>query len=147
MLGASIVQYDRTTESLLRAELHKYDVIVNCVLWDVKRSDHIIANDDLKKMKNGSMIIDVSCDKNGGIETSIPTSIEDPIYVVDGIVHYAVDHTPALFYKTFSAENSKIVAPYINDLICKNENNILKSATIIDSGNIIDKKIIEHQNR
>ena len=147
MLGASIVQYDRTTESLLKTELHKYDVIVNCVLWDVKRTDHIISKSDLKTMRNGSMIIDVSCDRNGGIETSIPTSIEDPTYVIDGIVHYAVDHTPALFYKTFSAENSKIVAPYINDLVCENKNEILKIATVIYNGKIIDKQIIEHQNR
>ena len=86
-------------------------------------------------------------DRNGGIETSIPTSIEDPTYVIDGIVHYAVDHTPALFYKTFSAENSKIVAPYINDLVCENKNEILKNATVIYNGKIIDKQIIEHQNR
>ena len=42
---------------------------------------------ELKKMKKGAMIIDVSCDRNGGIETSIPTSIKHPTYIVDGIVH------------------------------------------------------------
>ena len=44
------------------------------------------------------MIIDISCDRNGGIETSIPTTIENPTYMVEGIRHYVVDHTPSLFY-------------------------------------------------
>ena len=45
-------------------------------------------------MKRGSMIVDISCDRNGGIETSIPTTIENPSYIVDGLRHYVVDHTP-----------------------------------------------------
>lgn len=75
MLGADVRQYDRRTEELLRDELGQYDVVVNCVLWDVMRKDHIIYRDDLKRMKRNSMIIDVSCDRNGGIETSIGVSI------------------------------------------------------------------------
>jgi N5-(carboxyethyl)ornithine synthase len=74
MLGAEVVQYDRKTESMLRDEIGEYDVIVNCILWDVQRTDHIIYESDLARMKKNSMIIDVSCDRNGGIETSIPTT-------------------------------------------------------------------------
>lgn len=51
MLGANVVQYDRRTEALLREEIGKFDVIVNCVLWDVMRKDHIICREDLKKAK------------------------------------------------------------------------------------------------
>lgn len=41
----------------------------NDISWDVMRKDHIIYREDLKRMKHNSMIVDVSCDKNGGIET------------------------------------------------------------------------------
>ena len=109
MLGASVQQYDRQTEKLLHDDIENYDVIVNCVLWDVMRDDHIISRNDLKHMKRNSMIIDVSCDKNGGIETSVPTTIQDPTYIVDGVLHYVVDHTPSLFYKTFTWNNSNII--------------------------------------
>lgn len=147
MLGANVSQYDRRTEDLLRREIGNYDVIVNCVLWDVTRKDHIIFRDDLKKMKRNSMIIDVSCDRNGGIETSIPTSIENPTYFVDGVLHYVVDHTPALFYKTFSINNSKIIYPYLDVLASYTPDAVLKKALIIDNGVIVDQEIIAFQNR
>ena len=147
MLGASVMQYDRHTEKLLRKELDRYDVIVNCVLWDVTRKDHIIYREDLKRMRKNSLIIDVSCDRNGGIETSIPTTIQDPTYLVDGVMHYVVDHTPALFYKTFSWDNSKTVWEYLEQLITENIGSVLADAKIMDCGKITDPEIITHQNR
>lgn len=147
MLGAEIVQYDRKTEALLRHELGKYDVIVNCILWDVTRKDHIIYKDDLRRMKKNAMIIDVSCDRNGGIETSVPTTIEQPTYFVDGILHYVVDHTPALFYKTFTYNNSKTVYKYIDQLVAEKPDATMMDALIIKDGEILDQSIIEYQNR
>lgn len=147
MLGADVIQYDRKTEKLLREELNKYDVIVNCVLWDVMRKDHIIYKEDLKKMKKNAMIIDVSCDKNGGIETSIPTTIEYPTYYVDGIMHYVVDHTPALFHKTFTKNNSEIIWKYINQIQKDSLDETLINALIIEKGKIIDDEINKFQHR
>ena len=147
MLGADVRQYDRRTEDLLRDELEQYDVIVNCVLWDVMRKDHIIYREDLKRMKHNSMIIDVSCDKNGGIETSIPTTIKEPTYVIDGVLHYAVDHTPALFHKTFTWNNSKVIWKFINELQNEKYDEILSEALIIKDGKIIDDEIKKFQGR
>lgn len=147
MLGAHVMQYGRKTEQLLRDELGQYDVLVNCILWDVNRKDHIVSKGDLKRMKKGSMIIDVSCDRHGGIETCVPTPIEAPTYVVDGVLHYAVDHTPSLFYKTFSYDNSKIIYPYVEQLMNDNIGKVLLDSMIFESGNIIDKEIIKYQNR
>ena len=59
-----------------------YDVIVNGVLWDTTRKDHIIYKNDLANMRKDSMIVDISCDRQGGIETSIPTTLENPVYYV-----------------------------------------------------------------
>ena len=66
-------------------------------MWDTTRTDRIIYKEDLKKMKPGTLIIDVSCDPHLEIETSHPTTIDDPVYVVDGVIHYAVDNTPAMY--------------------------------------------------
>lgn len=147
MLGASVVQYNRKTEQLLRDEIGTYDVIVNCILWDVRRTDHIIYRADLQHMKKGAMIIDVSCDRNGGIETSIPTTISEPTYIVDGILHYVVDHTPSIFFKTFSHNNSKVIVPYLNLLMSNETCDVLQDCLIIQNGVIIDKEIIEYQKR
>ena len=147
MLGADVRQYDRRTEELLRDELGKFDVLVNCVLWDVMRKDHIIYREDLKRMKRNAMIIDVSCDRNGGIETSIPTSIAEPTYRVDGVLHYVVDHTPTLFHKTFTWNNSEVIWKYLDELIRDECKDVLTDALIIDSGVIVDSEINMYQKR
>lgn len=147
MLGADVRQYDRRTEELLRDELGQYDVVVNCILWDVMRHDHIIYREDLKRMKRNSMIIDVSCDRNGGIETCIPTTIEKPTYIVDGVLHYAVDHTPALFHKTFTWNNSEEIWKYINELQSESYGEVLSDALIIENGLIVDQEINKYQKR
>lgn len=146
-MGADITVYDRRTERLFREELPMYDVVVNAILWDTSRKDHIIYKEDLKRMKKGAMIIDISCDRAGGVETSIPTTIESPMYQVDGIAHYVCDHTPSLFYKTTTEALSEIVARYCDMLIEGKDDNTLLKAKIIDSGTIIDRRIIEFQNR
>lgn len=148
-LGANITVYDRRTEKLIRKEIELYDVIVNGVLWDVYRKDHIIYKEDLLRMKKPSLIIDISCDKAGAIETSIPTTIESPVYTVDGVLHYVVDHTPALAsYSATKAIGDELVK-YIDDIIDNKEetNKVLKDAIIIKNGTIIDKRIIDYQNR
>lgn len=147
MLGADVTQYDRRTERLFRDELGLYDVIVNCILWDTSRTDHIVYKEDLKKMKSGAMIIDVSCDRAGGIETSIPTSIENPTYTVEGITHYVVDHTPSLFFKTFTYNNSAVIVPYLVQLMNDNPDIVLQDAFIVDKGIIVDQEIIDFQKR
>lgn len=147
MFGADVMQYDRRTEKLFQEELWKYDVVVNCILWDVTRSDHIIYKRDLLRMKQNAMIVDVSCDRHGGIETSVPTTFENPTYDVDGILHYAVDHTPSLFYKTFSWVNSELLVPFLNELIEDRCEQILNDSIVIRQGVIIDQSISEYQHR
>ena len=147
MLGARVMQYNRRMEDLLREEIGTYDVIVNCILWDVKRNDHVIYRDDLKRMKKNAMIIDVSCDRHGGIETCIPTTIEKPTYIVDGILHYAVDHTPSFFYKTFSYQNSEVITPYVEQLMAGVLSETLNNCLLIKEGIIVDQEIIEFQKR
>lgn len=146
-MGAETTVYDRKTEHLFQAELPKYDVVVNSILWDTSRRDHILYREDLKRMKKGSMLIDISCDRNGGIETSVPTTIENPTYIVEGITHYVVDHTPALFWKTTTNSLSKVVSRFIDELIEDKPGSVLCKAKIIDSGHILDERINRFQGR
>ena len=148
-MGAMVMQYDRKTEDLFREELGNYDVVVNGILWDTSRKDHIIYRGDLKRMKKNALIIDVSCDRNGGIETSIPTTIEHPTYQVDGITHYVVDHTPSLFWKTSTESLSAEFVKYIDFLIEEkpDESPVLRACHNFDQGAILDERINKFQNR
>ena len=146
-LGADVTIFSRKTEKLLRKELEKYNVIVNALLWDTSRRDHIIYQKDLKRLLPNALIIDISCDRCGAIETSIPTTIEQPTYMVDGVMHYVVDHTPSLFYKTASTGISVEVSKYIDQLIEDKPGEVLREACAVREGKILDQRINAFQNR
>ena len=146
-MGADVTVYDRRTEKLFQKELGQYDVVVNAILWDTLRTDHIIYKEDLKRMKKGAMIIDISCDRNGGVETTVPTFLDNPTYEVEGVTHYAVDHTPSMFYKTISSSLSEIVSRDIDMLIEDKPNKVLSNALIVKDGIVIDQRINQFQKR
>ena len=147
LLGADVTVYSSRMEKLFREELPVYDVVVNAILWDTSRKDHIIWKNDLKRMKKGAMIIDISCDVCGGIETSVSTTIDCPVYEVEGVIHYVVDHTPSIYYKTATQSISEQVKKYIDELIEENYSEVLERAKIIQEGKILDQKIYRFQNR
>lgn len=95
------------------------DVIINCILWNKTRKDHLINREDLKLMKKNCIIVDVACDEGGAIETCVSTSHDDPIYEVDGIVHYCVDNIPSAFSKTASESLSSTTLPYAVEIARK----------------------------
>lgn len=148
-LGANVDVYGRKLENLFRINMYNYDVIINCLRWDTNRSDRIIYKSDLKKMKKGTLIIDISCDPNLEIETSRPTTIADPIYVVDGVIHYAVDNTPSMFPISATKAMSTEFVKYVNELVSKEIDDFsdsLKSAVVIKDGHIIDERISSFRN-
>lgn len=149
-LGARVDVYGRKLESLFKKKMYEYDVLINCVMWDTSREDRIIYKEDLKKMKPGTLIIDVSCDPYLEIETSHPTTIADPVYTVDGVVHYAVDNTPAMYPITVTKVLSEGLEKYI-DLMLTDEYEAypenLKEATVILRGHILDKRIRQFREK
>lgn len=147
--GADVTVFSKNTEKLFKQSFSEYDLICNCVLWDTSRKDHLLSKKDLVEMKKGSMIIDVSCDAGGGIETSKPSSISDPVYIIDDIIHYTVDNTPSIFFHDASYQFGDVINIFLDILIEDNFSScdILRDATIILNGEIIDYRINEFQNR
>lgn len=146
-LGADVTVYTKHTEKLLRRELDRYDVIVNALLWDTSRKDHVIYREDLKRLQPNALIVDISCDRAGAIETSIPTPIENPTYYVDGVMHYVVDHTPSLFFKTATSGISAEVCKFIDELIEDRPGKVLKDSMAVKNGEILDQRINAFQGR
>ena len=144
-LGATVDVYGRKLENLFKEKMYEYDVIVNCVMWDTSRKDHIINKEDLKKFRPGSMIIDISCDPGMTIETARATKFSDPVYEIDGVIHYEVDNTPAMFPYTVSEIISKNFSTYIDGICEEKIAEELCKAIIIDEGVIRDEKIITYR--
>ncbi|MDL2325142.1 N(5)-(carboxyethyl)ornithine synthase [Ruminococcaceae bacterium OttesenSCG-928-A16] len=140
-LGAAVDVYGRKMEDLFCEKIGQYDVLVNCVMWDPLRKDRLLTRADLARMRPGSMIIDVSSDGDLAIETAHATTIEDPVYTVDGILHYAVDNTPALFGRTASGEISAKVCEMAELLVQGKTHPLLEKSTVIKDGIVVNKTL------
>lgn len=140
-LGAQVDVYGRRLESLFKKNMYDYDVIVNCVMWDTSRGDHLICREDLRRMRPGTMLVDVACDPHMGIETSHETTIDDPVYTVDGVIHYAVDNTPAMFPITVTKVLSEGFAPYVDAILEEQLPESLRKALVLQNGEICDPRI------
>ncbi len=89
------------------------DMIINCVMWPKNREDHLISREMLLQMKPTAVIVDISCDEAGAIETSRPTSWQDPVYEIDGIRHFCVDNIPGAVPAASSAGYGASILPHI----------------------------------
>ncbi|NLJ44997.1 MAG: alanine dehydrogenase [Treponema sp.] len=99
--------------------LERSDVLVNCILWPKARKDHLVTREMLRLMKPSALIVDVSCDEAGAIETCRATSHDDPIYREEGILHYCVDNIPSAFARTATASLASATLPYALQLANK----------------------------
>jgi alanine dehydrogenase len=86
--------------------LPEADMVVNCVLWDKQRRDHLITRAMLRSLKPTVVLVDISCDTAGAIETS-------RVYEVDGIRHYCVDNIPGAVPATASAGYARALLPLV----------------------------------
>ncbi|MGM0760007.1 MAG: alanine dehydrogenase [Thermodesulfobacteriota bacterium] len=84
----------------LEAALAQADIVVGAVLVPGAKAPKLITRDNLKMMKEGAVLVDVAIDQGGCTETSKPTTHDEPIYVVDGVVHYCVANMPGAFART-----------------------------------------------
>ncbi|MEA4853043.1 MAG: alanine dehydrogenase [Christensenella sp.] len=80
--------------------LKEADVVVGAVLLPGRSTPKLVKKEDLKLMKKGAVIVDVAVDQGGCIETTRATTHQDPIYIVDGIVHYCVANIPGAVPRT-----------------------------------------------
>ena len=94
----------------LEAALEKADVVVGAVLIPGARAPKLIGKKHLKLMKQGAVLVDVAIDQGGCCETSHPTTHSDPVYVLDGILHYCVANMPGAYARTstFALNNATV---------------------------------------
>jgi alanine dehydrogenase len=93
-------------------QLKKADLVVGAVLLPGAKAPHLVKRPDLKLMKPGSVIVDVAVDQGGCIETIKPTTHDQPTYVVDGIIHYAVANMPGGVPRTSTLALTNATFPY-----------------------------------
>lgn len=96
----------------VREHLPQADLVVGAVLIPGAKAPRLIARKDLASMKNGSVIVDVAIDQGGCVETSRPTTHQQPTFVVDGVVHYCVTNMPGAVGRTSTIALCNATLPY-----------------------------------
>lgn len=92
------------------------DLVVGAVLLPGAKAPHLIKREDLKRMKQGAVIVDVAVDQGGCVETIRPTTHEDPIYEIDGVIHYGVANMPGGVPRTSTLALTNATFPYAQRL-------------------------------
>lgn len=101
-----------STRYAVRKQLEDSDLVVGAVLIPGKKAPSLVRREDLSTMRPGSVICDVAVDQGGCVETIRPTTHGDPIYTVDGVIHYAVANMPGGVPRTSTLALTNATLPY-----------------------------------
>ncbi len=100
-------------EHALANEVSRADLVIGAVLRTGARAPHVVTRQMVSQMQAGSVVIDISVDQGGCMETTRPTTYENPTYVEEGIIHFAVTNMPAAVPRTASQALSAVLLPYV----------------------------------
>ncbi|MDE6074012.1 MAG: alanine dehydrogenase [Muribaculaceae bacterium] len=127
----------------IEQELKDADVVIGSVLIPGAKAPHLVTKEMLKLMKPGTLLVDVAIDQGGCFETSHPTTHSEPVYTVDGIVHYAVANIPGAVPMTSTLALTNATLPYAIALADKGWKQACKDDKSLALGvNIVDGKIV-----
>jgi alanine dehydrogenase len=130
-LGAEVIVFDKDRDKLVAARamganvtglyphvadvaeaVREADVVIGAVLVTGARAPHVVSADMVRSMEHGSVIVDISVDQGGCIETTRPTSWEAPTYQWEGVTHFCVTNMPGSVPRTSSQALSAAIAPF-----------------------------------
>ncbi len=132
-MGANVVVIDRSIERLNQLDLQfgstvntiysttnsiehhvaRADLVIGAVLVPGSSAPKLVTKEMIKKMRPGSVVVDISIDQGGCFETSRPTTHQNPTYVVDGVVHYCVTNMPGAVPRTSTFALNNVTLPFV----------------------------------
>jgi alanine dehydrogenase len=116
-----------STQSNIRKAVTEADVVVGAVLIPGAKAPYLVTREMLPTMKKGAVLVDVSVDQGGCIETTKPTTHENPTYVIDDVVHYCVANMPGAVPYTSTIALTNATLPYALQLADKGWRDACKS--------------------
>ena len=127
------------------------DLVVNGILQDTDRPLMFMEEGEEARLREGSLIVDVSADLGMGFPFARPTSFEEPVFPAGPATYYAVDHTPSFLWKSATWEISRVVLAHLEDVLAGPEawegDETLRRAVEIRGGEILNPKITRFQDR
>lgn len=138
-----------SNEFNIRKHIKNHDLIIGGVLLKGAKAPNLITRDMLKEMRPGTVIVDVAVDQGGCVETTKPTTHEDPIYIIDDVVHYSVANMPGAVPYTSTVALTNVTLPYVLKLAnlgwekaTEKDASLQKGLNIV-KGDVVYKEITE----
>ena len=138
-----------SSEGNIRKLLPTVDLIIGAVLKPGAKAPHLITRDMLKEMRPGTVLVDVAIDQGGCFETSKATTHDDPIYIIDDVVHYCVANMPGAVPNTSTLGLTNVTLPYAVQIAnkgwkqaLKDDNDLLQGLNIAN-GTIVYPEVAE----
>lgn len=127
----------------IRQELRDVDIVIGSVLIPGDKTPHLITRDMLSLMEPGTVLVDVAIDQGGCFETSHPTTHAEPVYTVDGIVHYCVANIPGAVPNTSTMALTNATLKYALQLADKGWRKACEDNPALRKGlNIVEGKVV-----
>jgi alanine dehydrogenase len=131
-----------SSPAMIRKLIRCADVVVGAVLVAGAKAPKLVTREMLSTMKKGSVLVDVAIDQGGCFETSKATTHGDPIFTIDGVVHYCVANMPGAVAKTSTFALTNATLPYAVEIADKGWRRAMQENTEIRLGaNVIDGKV------
>ena len=162
-MGANVTVFDRNRDKLasMRAlgnnvtGLHSFkqaihdavinaDLLIGAVLIPGARAPHLVSAETVREMKQGSVIVDISVDQGGCIETTRPTTYKEPTFTWEGVVHFGVTNMPGAVPRTASQALSAALVPYILRLATDDwqSDEALKAGINVQDGKVVHPALL-----
>ncbi|MGF1471919.1 MAG: alanine dehydrogenase [Rubrobacteraceae bacterium] len=168
-LGAEVVVLDRDLDRLRRLEqsrlnnvttlaasdlairdaVRRADLFIGAVFLSGTRTPALVRRETVEEMNDGSVIVDVDVDYGGSVETSRPTTLQDPTFVDAGVIHYCVKNVPASVPATATRALSNALLPFVRQLAghgladALNANSGLRRGVALAEGRVIDSALAQ----
>ncbi|MEN8781121.1 MAG: alanine dehydrogenase [Desulfobacterales bacterium] len=139
----------KSSPAAIRDLITKADLMVGAALVPGARTPVLVTRDMLKTMKKGTVLVDVAIDQGGCFETSEETTHQQPTYIIDTIVHYAVSNMPGAVPRTSSLALTNATLPYVLEIADKGwkkalqENSAIKRGANVVKGNVTFKGVAD----
>lgn len=116
-------QYNQSINTMISSReniaaiLPETDMILNCVKWPKGNTEYLVTREMVRSMEPGSVLVDISNDEQGAIETFHETTHENPRYVEEGVVHYCVSNIPGAIANSTSVAYAASVLPHFRSIL------------------------------
>lgn len=151
ILSGRLVTLASNPETVERSAQYA-DLLIGAVLIPGAKAPTLVTRDIISKMKKGSVVVDISVDQGGCIETIHPTTHSDPVYTVDGVIHYGVANIPGAVPRSSTVGLTNATLPYIMQVAnlgykaAMERNKDLALGLNVENGNLVHPAVVSWYN-